>query len=95
VTKESDEQEPAIKNMQHDISRMLVMLQSLTIPERNNDQKERIGVNSDSTAIITASNLMEAKHPDIRVDILDDGCKVSCYSCQHFYLANQKKMYVY
>ena len=41
---------------------MLVMLESLTIPENNKMQGRQIEVNNDVTALITASNLSEVKH---------------------------------
>lgn len=52
----------AVEKLQGDSSRMLVMLESLTIPENNKMQGRQIEVNNDVTALITASNLSEVKH---------------------------------
>ncbi len=80
-----------VEQMQGDVNRILVMLEALTIPEKDKDIKE-VNVNHDVTAIITASNLLEVKHPDIIVDILEDGCKITCHPCQQFQLAQQKDL---
>lgn len=79
-----------VEQMQGDINRILVMLESLTIPDKNKKYGD-LTVNHDVTAVLTASNLLEVKHPDVVVDILEDGCKVTCNPCKHFQLAQQKK----
>lgn len=68
------------------------MLQSLTIPEKNTHQKGQSEITNDATAILTASNLLEVKHHDICVEILEDGCKVTCYTCQQYQLSQSKTM---
>ena len=80
-----------VEQMQGDVNRILVMLEALTIPEKDKEIKA-VNVNHDVTAIITASNLLEVKHPDIIVDILEDGCKITCHPCQQFQLAQQKDL---
>ncbi len=89
VAEEKPEVSP-VEQMQGDINRILVMLESLTLPEKDKKHGE-VNVNHDVTAVITASNLLEVKHPDVVVDILEDGCKVTCHPCQQFQLAQQKK----
>ncbi len=81
VAEEKPEVSP-VEQMQGDINRILVMLESLTLPEKDKKHGE-VNVNHDVTAVITASNLLEVKHPDdVVVDILEDGCKVTCHPCQ-------------
>ena len=91
VPEENVQSSPAVEKLQGDISRMLVMLESLTIPENNKMQGRQVEVNNDVTALITASNLLEVKHPDIVVEILEDGCKVTCYTCEQFRLSQTRK----
>ena len=79
-----------VEKLQGDINQMLVMLQSLTIPEKNIYPKRQIQVTNDATAILTASNPLEVEHPDICVEILEDGCKVTCYTCQQYHLSQSK-----
>ena len=84
-----------MEKLQGDISRMLVMLQSLTIPENSRHKlSNQIEITHDATAIITASNLSEVKHPDIHIEVLEDGCKVTCNTCKQFRLSQQRKMKV-
>lgn len=92
VAKEKPEVSPA-EQIQGDINRILVMLESLTLPEKDKKQGE-VHINHDVIAAITASNLLEVKHPDVVIDILEDGCKVTCYPCQQFQLAQQQKRFV-
>lgn len=58
------------------------MLESLTIPAKNKKQGD-LTVNHDVRAVITASNLLEVKHPDVFA--------VTCNPCKQFQLAQQKK----
>lgn len=90
VTKEKPEESLA-EQIQGGINLILVMLKSLTLPEKGKKRGE-VYVNHDVAAVITASNWLEVKHPDVVVEILEDGCKVTCYPCQQFHVAQQKKI---
>lgn len=90
LPKEKVEVSP-VEQVQGDISRILLMLESLTIPEKQQRQSVDVNINHDVTAVITASNLLEVKHPDIIADSLEDGCKITCHTCQQFQFAQQKK----
>ena len=57
VTEEKEKVSP-VEKMQGDINRILVMLESLTIPENGKQQCGEVKVNHDVTAVITASNLL-------------------------------------
>ena len=76
--------------MQNDLSRVILMLESLTLPENKQSPADMI-VSKDISGVISASRLLDIKHPDIIVDILDDGCRITCHTCQQFQLSQPKK----
>ena len=82
--------ESRIENMQNDLSRVVLMLESLTLPENKRSPADVI-VNKDISGVISASRLLDIKHPDIIVDILEDGCRITCHTCQQFQLSQPKK----
>ena len=82
--------ESRIENMQNDLSRVVLMLKSLTLPENKRSPADVI-VNKDISGVISASRLLDIKHPDIIVDILEDGCRITCHTCQQFQLSQPKK----
>lgn len=88
----SEEQAVQLQQLQGDLSRVVLMLESLTIPKKpSNLTSEQAPVNEDVTGVMSASNLLEVKHPDIIVQILEDGCRVTCYSCEQFQQSQPRK----
>ena len=78
-----DKAEPTpMDKLQSDINRIL---------ENNRSQGTEFGENSNVTTSIIASNLLEIRHPDIIIDIIEDGCKVTCVTCKNFIMSQQKK----
>lgn len=65
-------------------------LESLTVPEKQNAQAD-VMVNKDIAGVISASRLFDVKHPDIVMDILEDGCRITSYTCQQFQLSQPRK----
>ena len=82
--------ESRIENMQNDLGRIILMLESLTLPENKRSPADVI-VNKDISGVISPSRLLDIKHPDIIVDILEDGCRITCHTCQQFQLSQPKK----
>ena len=80
-----------MEKMQSDIDRILVMLDSLTVNEKSQSQANEVGVNSDVTTLISASNLLEIKHPDIHVEVIEDGCRVTCLPCKNVILSQPSR----
>ena len=80
-----------IDKIQSDINRILIVLNSLTVTEKNRPQGTEFGVNSNVTTSIIASNLLEIRHPDIVIDIIEDGCKVTCVTCKNFIMSQPEK----
>ena len=46
------------------------------------------------SGVVSASNLLDVKHHDILVEILDNGCKVTCCTCRQYQMAQQNKRLV-
>jgi hypothetical protein len=63
------------------------MLGSLTCTEK----PSQVGAHSDVTTLRLASNLLEIDHPDIIVDIIEDGCKITCVTCKNFAESQAKR----
>ena len=84
ATEENSEKLSPVEKIQGDMDRVILMLESLTIPEKNKTHKQQLSVNEDITGILSASNLLEVNHPDIIVEILEDGCRVTCHPCQRY-----------
>ena len=62
----SEEQAVQLQQLQGDLSRVVLMLESLTIPKKpTNLTSELVPVNEDVTGVMSASNLLEVKHPEI------------------------------
>ena len=51
------------------------MLGSLTVTEKSQSQATEVGVNSGVTTLISATNLLEIKHPDIYVEVIEDAAE--------------------
>ena len=92
-TVEEKEQPDALEKIQSDVNQILVKLGSLTVNESSNIS---YGVNCDVTTLKTVSNLMEVKHPDICVETLEDGCKITCMACKNYMMSQPKnRVYVF
>ena len=90
IVTEDKPQPTPMEKMQSDINHILVMLGSLTCTERPSQASE-VGAHSDVTALTIASNLLEIDHPDIIVDIIEDGCKITCITCKNFAESQPKR----
>ena len=69
VTEENSETQSPVEKIQGDMNRVILMLESLTIPEKNKTHRGQLSVNEDITGVLSASNILEVKHPDIIVQI--------------------------
>ena len=67
VTEENSETQSPVEKIQGDMNRVILMLESLTIPEKNKTHRWQLSVNEDITGVLSASNILEVKHPDIIV----------------------------
>lgn len=90
IVTEDKPQPTPMEKMQSDINHILVMLGSLTCTEKPSQATE-VGAHSDVTTLTTASSLLEIDHPDIIVDILEDGCKITCITCKNFAESQPKR----
>ena len=62
----SEERAVQLQQLQGDLSHVVLMLESLTIPKKpSNLTSELVPVNEDVTGVMSASNLLEVKHPEI------------------------------
>ena len=91
VTEENSETQSPVEKIQGDMNRVILMLESLTIPEKNKTHRWQLSVNEDITGVLSASNILEVKHPDVIVQILEDGCRVTCHSCQKYQQSRRRK----
>ncbi len=87
IVTEDKPQPTPMEKMQSDINHILVMLGSLTCTEK----PSQVGAHSDVTTLRLASNLLEIDHPDIIVDIIEDGCKITCVTCKNFAESQAKR----
>ena len=69
VTEENSETQSPVEKIQGDMNRVILMLESLTIPEKNKTHRGQLSINEDITGVLSASNILEVKHPDIIVQI--------------------------
>ena len=81
ITVKEKQQPDPLENIQSGVNQILVKLGSLTVNESNSIT---FGVNCDVTILKTISNLTEVKHPDICVETLDDGCRITCLACKNY-----------
>lgn len=75
----------SMAKIQSDINQLKLMVASLSL------QQKGAPVNLKSTGdegIRNAANIMEITHDDILVEILEDGCRVTCKPCKDYFLAN-------
>jgi hypothetical protein len=90
--KVEEKPEPSVlEKIQSDVNQILVTLGSLKLVERGTHHESTADVNCDVTTLKAAGNLMEVKHPDIHVDTLVDGCKVTCVSCKNYMLSQSAR----
>ncbi len=88
VTVKEKQQPDALEKIQSDINQILVKLGSLTVNESNSIP---YGVNCDATTLKTVSNLTEVKHPNICIETLEDGCKITCMACKNYMMSQPTK----
>jgi hypothetical protein len=93
IIKEQEAETTQLNNIQGDVNRILLMLEDLTVESKVKskvgDSTDRSNVNAGS--LKEFSNLLEISHPDIVIDILDDGCRVTCIPCKHYFLSQSNK----
>jgi hypothetical protein len=90
--KVEEKPEPSVlEKIQSDVNQILVTLGSLKLVERGTHHESTADVNCDVTTLKAAGNLMEVKHPDIHVDTLVDGCKVTCVSCKKYMMSQSTR----
>ena len=93
IIKEQEAETTQLNNIQGDVNRILLMLEGLTVESKVKskvgDSTDRSNVNAGS--LKEFSNLLEISHPDIVIDILDDGCRVTCIPCKHYFLSQSNK----
>ena len=58
VTEENSETQSPVEKIQGDINRVILMLESLTVPEKNKTHRGQLSVNE----VLSASNILEVKH---------------------------------
>ena len=88
VTVREKQQPDSLEKIQSDINQILFKLGSLTV---NESSSITYGVNCDVTTLKTVSNLTEVKHPDIRIETLEDGCKITCMACKNYMMSQPTK----
>ncbi len=90
--KVEEKPEPSVlEKIQSDVNQILVTLGSLKLVERGTHHESTADVNCDVTTLKAAGNLMEVKHPDIHVDTLVDGCKVTLCVMQKLHVVSISK----
>ena len=85
---EEKTQSSVLEKIESGVNQILVRLGCLTVNDTNRSQPVNLEVNCNVTTLKLASNLMEAKHPDIIVETLVDGCKITCAPCKKFLISH-------
>ena len=90
VANEDKQEISQLNKIQSDVNRMLLMLEDLTVESK---VKSKSGNTSNVSAgsLKESSNLLEISHPDIVVEILDDGCRITCTPCKQYFVSHSKK----
>ena len=83
--KQTDEE--AMTKMQSDINQIKLMLSTLTLQEKHANDID-LGNTSD-IGIKNAKNIIEILHKDINIEVLEDGCKITCITCRRYIEAKQ------
>ena len=84
----------ALERIENDVKRILIKLDQMGIQE-NSGQTGQLGPRqvdcsaTDAANLKVANNLLElANCEHMRVEILEDGCRVTCISCHEYIKAN-------
>ena len=85
----SQEEEDNLVKMQSDINQIKLMLSSLSLMQIGRDDVKM--ENTGDWGIRDANNMKDINHDDISIEILDDGCKVTCIVCQTFFHLNTNR----
>ena len=80
----SDDEPATLEQLRNDISRVLTKLDSLSIKDHPR-QAVQSKYSSNISTLNSVHNLMEICHPDILVETLEDGCRVTCISCKDYF----------
>ena len=90
---DSQEKEDNLVKMQSDINQIKLMLSSLSLMQIGRDDVKI--ENTGDWGIKDANNMKDINHDDISIEILDDGCKVTCIVCQTFFHLNSSRRLIY
>ena len=83
----SDDEPATLEQLRNDISRVLTKLDSLSIKDHPS-QAVQSKYSSNISNLNSVHNLMEICHPDILVETLEDGCRVTCIPCKDYFAAH-------
>lgn len=89
--KTADTNDGKVDKIQCDVSKILIMLETMS------SGKKKQPANNESVATIAdqrfkdAQNLLEIDHPDVLIETLEDGCRVTCIPCRNFVMSQPKK----
>ena len=86
--KEEKIDEPiTLEQLSNDINQVLIKLDTLIIKDHPSQQIPSIKYPGDISKLKSAHSLMEIDHPDVLVEILEDGCRVTCITCKEYLAA--------
>ncbi len=85
----SQEKDDNLVKMQSDINQIKLMLSSLSLMQSGRDDVKI--ENTGDWGIKDANNMKDINHDDICIEILDDGCKVTCIVCHTFFQLNPSR----
>ena len=78
--------------MQSDINQIKLMLSSLSLMQIVRDDVKM--ENTGDWGIKNANNMKDINHDEISIEILDDGCKVTCIVCQTFFTLSSGETHI-
>ena len=86
--KQNTDEPATLDQIRNGISEVLVKLDTLSIRDHPSQPILSQNFSSDISLIKSAQNLMELNHPEIVVDILEDGCRVTCMTCKEYFASD-------
>ena len=93
VDKEFSDDPATLNQIRNDVNQVIIMLDALTIRDHPSQPVLTQNFSTDIEPIKTSQNLMEINHPEILVELLEDGCRVTCMTCKDFFASDlQSKM---
>ena len=87
VKEEKVDESITLAQLSNNINQVLIKLDTLTIKDHPSQQITSIKYPGDISKLKAAHSLMEIDHPDILVEILEDGCRVTCITCKEYLAA--------